>query len=100
MPSNISEILFREPSGRRDTATLVQFAGAVVFVSMYVYFSVLGADSLGWLLVMAAGFTLAGLAESVPTERKRAAGLLRLTSMLVFLALIVAILLSSEVILG
>ncbi|WP_254838679.1 hypothetical protein [Natronomonas marina] len=95
MPSTIDETLFGEPSGR--PVSLVMFSGAVLFLGMYVFYGVLrDGSSLEWLLVMSAGNGLAGAAESLSTDRRRAAGVLRAAAIFVFLCLVGAVVLAPE----
>ncbi|MUW15377.1 hypothetical protein GJ633_12525 [Halorubrum sp. CBA1125] len=99
MPSVLSDLVFSEPSGRSNA--LVQFGGALAFLGLYGYSRAMGrADPSDWLLVMALGATLAGIAESLPNDRKRTAGTLRLTAILVLLCLLVAIVLAPEFVVG
>jgi hypothetical protein len=98
MPSIISEVVFSEPSGR--PTSLVQFAGSLAFVALYVYTGVLNDVASEWLLVMATGTGLSGVAEALPKGRRRLAGLVRTAAMLVFAGLIVTIALSPEFIVG
>jgi hypothetical protein len=99
MPSVLSDLVFDEPSGRPNA--LVQFAGAVAFLGLYGYSRVVGnADPSDWLLVMALGATLAGVAESLPKDRHLAAGVLRLAAILVLSCLLVASVLAPEVVVG
>lgn len=80
MPSKIKAVVCSEPSGRLNA--LVMFAGAFVMSSIYLYYDVLlGGSSLS-SLIMAVGFALSGLAESLPTDRRRIAGGLRITAIL------------------
>ncbi|OYR57462.1 hypothetical protein [Halorubrum halodurans] len=99
MPSVLSDLVFDEPSGRPDA--LVQFAGAIAFLGLYGYSRIVGdIDSSDWLLVMALGATLAGVAESLPHDRRLAAGTLRLAAVSVLSCLIVAIVLDPGVVVG
>ncbi|SMO77047.1 hypothetical protein [Halorubrum cibi] len=99
MPSVLSDLVFSEPSGR--TNALVQFAGAITFLGLYAYSGVTSnAGSSDWLLVMALGAVLAGVAESLPKDRRLAAGVLRLAAILVLLCLLVAIVLAPEFVVG
>ena len=100
MPSRLSDTVFREPAGRRDTLTLAMFGGAAAFAGQYVYFGLVSGNSPGWLLVMMVGFALSGSAESLPTNRHRTAGILRLTSILVFTLLFCVAILAPGLIFG
>lgn len=89
MPSVVTEVLFSEPSGRPQT--LVQFSGALVFLGLYAYaWSVGDAASSGWLLGMAVGATLSGVAEALPKRHRQGAGVLRIAAILVFGTVLVA----------
>lgn len=99
MPSSLTDAVFSEPSGRPNT--LVQFGGALVFSGLYVYYGLLRNGTPGsWLLVVALGSTLSGVAESLPAPRRRAAGVLRLTALLILTALLVTTLLAPELVVG
>ena len=98
MLSKLKEVLFSEPSG--INSALVQFAGAVAMLSIYLYFNVLLDGSGIDTLIMAAGFALSGLAESLPKDRRHIAGGLRITAMLLLIGLIGAIFFPPEVIAG
>ena len=87
MPSIISDVLFSDPSGRRHA--VVMFSGALLFSSLYVYNGLAaGSFSVSWLVFMIAGSILSGIAESFPKYRRRAAGIFRLTAILVVLYLL------------
>ncbi|QKY20774.1 hypothetical protein B4589_010440 [Halolamina sp. CBA1230] len=92
MPSRISEIVFSEPSGRLHS--IVMFASAVLFLGLYGY--VHADTSAEWLLVMAAGNVLSGVAESLPADRRRAAGAFRIAAVSVFLCLLIAMVVAPE----
>jgi len=98
MPSRVTAGLFREPSGRRHAT--VMFAAALSFAVLYGY-SVRVADSssAGWLLFMIAGTALSGVAESLPTDRRLAAGSLRVTAILVLVSLLVALAVAPDLLL-
>jgi len=99
MPSSINEVVFSKPSGR--PTALVQFAGSLIFLGLYVYSWIEGnADSSNWLLIMVVGSTLAGIAESLPENRRQTAGALRLAAILVLLYLIAAVIFTPEAIIG
>ena len=86
MLSRVRNALFREPSGRPET--LVMFSGAVVLSGLAGYAYVAGGTRLVWTVVMAVGFALAGVAEALPTGRRRAAGGLRIAATVLMLSLI------------
>ena len=90
MPSTIETVLFGEPAGRPNS--LVQFTAAAVFLAIYAYAAARGAAASGeWLLVMALAATLSGVAESLPKDRRRAAGGLRLTAILALVCLLAVV---------
>jgi hypothetical protein len=99
MPSRISDVIFSEPSGRRHA--VVMFSGAFLLSSLYVYNGLsAGSFSLSWLFFMIGGSILSGIAESLPADRRRAAGILRITAVLVLLCLLVTIIVAPEFIVG
>jgi preprotein translocase subunit SecG len=53
-----------------------------------------------WVLFFIAGTALSGIAESLPRTKRRAAGLLRLTAVLVFVCFLVVMFLAPEYIIG
>ncbi|GAB7093789.1 hypothetical protein JCM30237_09410 [Halolamina litorea] len=96
MPSRISEIVFSEPSGRLHS--IVMFVSAIFFVGFYGYTH---ADtSAWWLLVMAAGNALSGVAESLPSDRRRAAGAFRIAAVSVFLCLLIVMVVAPDSVVG
>jgi hypothetical protein len=97
MPSYIEAVLFSEPSGRYHA--FMMFAGALIFSSLYAYSTIDGSSATSdWLLFMIAGFVLSGIAESLPKNRRRVAGVLRLTAMGVVASLIALVIVAPEVI--
>lgn len=99
MPSRVSDVILSEPSGRNHA--VVMFSGALFFSSLYVYNVTTGNSSAAsWLLFMIVGSTLSGVAESLPKERRRTAGLLRVTAVFVPLCLIFLIIFAPELIVG
>ena len=98
MPSRIAGFLLREPAGR--LAAAIQFAGALVFTATYVYFGVLGETRSTSAVVFATGFALAGVAESLPKDRRRTAAVFRVAAIAVLMGLIVTVLLAPELIVG
>jgi len=97
MPSTIERVLFGEPAGRPNS--LVQFTAAVVFLALYAW-SVATGTSGDWLLVMTAATTLSGVAESLPNDRRRTAGLLRLAAALSLVCLLAVIAVDPEFVTG
>jgi hypothetical protein len=49
---------------------------------------------------MLVGFVLSGIAESLPVDRQRAAGVFRLTAIFLLIGLLVTTILAPEIILG
>lgn len=98
MPSRIRDVVFGEPSGRGHA--FVMFAGSLAMLSIYVYYDILrGVPDIS-SLVMAVGFALSGLAESLPTERRQIAGGLRVAAILLLTGLLGLTIFAPEVILG
>lgn len=76
------------------------FSGSVVFSALYVYFGVLG-DSISTSSVfLAIGFALSGIAESLPKDRRRMAGVFRVTAVLVLVSLIALVTLAPGLVVG
>jgi len=97
MPSVVSEFVFSEPSGRPQS--LVQFSGALVFLSLYAYAWTVGnAASSLWLLGMVVGTTLSGTAEALPNRYRRVAGVLRLAAILVIVIVLAATVIVPELV--
>lgn len=85
----ISEVLFNEPQGR--PFALLQFGVSLTFLCMFVYtWSVGDAGETRWLLFTVVGTALSGIAESLPENRRQAAGVLRFAGILVLLILVAA----------
>jgi hypothetical protein len=63
----------------------VQFAAAVVFLGIYLS----SATAADFALFLATSSLLSGTAQSLPSERRRAAGVLRVAAILVCVALLV-----------
>jgi hypothetical protein len=98
MPSRVSDVVFSEPSGRRHA--FVMFAGALVLAGLYVYYGVLGeSTSIGGLFLLV-GCVLSGIAESLPTDRRRTAGVLRVTAILVLGGLLATVAFAPELVVG
>jgi len=99
MPSTVSDVLFSEPSGCVNA--LVMFSGALVFAGLFVYSGIAGAGSVfSWHLIMFVGCVLSGIAESLPTDRHRAAGVFRISAMLLLIGLLVTLIFYPEITLG
>ena len=95
MPAIVDDVLFRDPAGRPKA--IGQFILALGFLALYV-FATMGGSSGGWLLVMTISILLSGIAESLPTERRRLAGLLRFTALLALTCLIAMLASAPEVV--
>lgn len=99
MSSIVDDLVFSEPSGRGNA--LVMFAQALVFASLYVYIVIRGDPaSARWLLFMIVGTVLSGIAESLPKDRRRAAGTLRVAAILVLVCLLATVALIPEIVAG
>jgi hypothetical protein len=98
VPSKIKEIVFSEPSGRSHAFVMV--TGSLVMLSIYIYYGVLRDGSSISSLIMAVGFALSGLAESLPTEHRQLAGGLRVTAILVLASLLGLTVFAPKIILG
>lgn len=98
MPSKIKDVVFSEPSGRAQA--FVMFVASFTMVSIYIYYDVLRGVSSINSLVMAVGFALSGLAESLPSEHRQLVAGLRVTAILLLTGLLVFIMFAPEVFLG
>ena len=96
MSSKINEIVLSEPSGWPTTA--VMFSGALIYVGLYIYFGVFGDSSTIDELFLAAAFALSGIAESLPKKRRRTAGVLRVSAILIPLIMIAILAIAPEII--
>jgi hypothetical protein len=96
VPSLLSDTLFSEPSGRAHS--IVMFASAAIFLGLYGY--VHADTSAEWLLVMAAGNALSGVAESLPADRRRAAGAFRIAAISLLLCLVIAMVTAPDLVVG
>jgi hypothetical protein len=95
----ISDVLFNEPQGRPNS--LVQFGASLSFFCIFVYFSSVGsAEEFLWILFLIVGAALSGIAESLPKAQRRAAGLLRLTAILVLVCVLAIMFLAPEYVIG
>jgi hypothetical protein len=86
MPSIIEKTILSEPS--RGAHTVMFFFFSLVFLGIYLYFDVLGHSSSPSAGILSIGFALSGIAECLPTHRRRTAGLFRVTAVLLLLSLI------------
>ena len=85
----ISDVLFNEPQGR--PTSLVQFGASLSFLCIFVYvWSVGDAGEVLWVLFLIVGTALSGIAESLPENRRQAAGILRFAGILVLLLLLLS----------
>lgn len=98
MPSRIGELVFSEPSGRLDA--LVMFSGSLVFLGLYVYSGILGGSSSIYEVFLSVGFAVSGIAESLPKDRRRTAGIFRVTAILVLTSQVIAAVFAPEFVLG
>jgi len=95
----ISEVLFKEPQGR--PLALLQFGVSLTFLCMFAYtWSVGNAGDTRWLLFLVVGTALSGIAESLPENRRQAAGVFRLAGILVLLILLTAPFTGLKIIIG
>ena len=96
----ISDVLFNEPQGR--PSSLVQFGASFSFSCILVYAWSLGEAGVvvPWVLFFIVGTALSGAAESLPETRRRAAGLLRLTAILVLVCFLAIVFLAPEYVIG
>ena len=100
MVPDISDVLFSEPRGRPNS--LVQFGASLSFSCVFVYAWSVGEPGavVPWVLFFIVGTALSGIAESLPKRRRRAAGLLRLTAILVLVCFLAVMFLAPEYIIG
>jgi hypothetical protein len=99
MPSIIDETVFSEPSGR--LFALVQLCGTLLLSGYYGYSVVVrNASPGGFILFLAVGTGLSGIAESLPKSRRREAGVLRLTATFVLVGLLVTVFFAPELLTG
>jgi hypothetical protein len=95
----ISDVLFNEPQGRPNS--LVQFGASLTFLCIFVYaWSVGDAGEVLWVLFLIVGTGLSGIAESLPENRRQAAGVLRFAGILVLLLLLLSGFLRPEFLVG
>ncbi|WP_424014444.1 hypothetical protein ACOZ35_15725 [Halorubrum xinjiangense] len=83
----VSDVLFNEPQGRG--VALVQFGASLIFLCLFVYvWSAGDAADARWILFLVVGSALSGIAESLPEDWRRTAGVLRAAGILVLLTLV------------
>lgn len=96
MPTNITDrindALFSQPQG--GLAAGIQLCGGLFLLGFYTYYTIWTTSTVtSAVAIIAAGMSLSGTAEFIPKSRQRAAGVLRLVSilgLLGFLAVLVA----------
>ena len=87
MPSMIDETVFGEPSRGLG---LVFLCGALLLAGQQGYYVIVkGATPFYAGLFLIAGMAFSGIAESLPKPRRRAAGVLRLTALVVLVSMLV-----------
>lgn len=90
MIAYISDVLFKEPQGRSES--LVHFGLSLSFLCIFVYaWSVSIAGEVLWVLFIIVATALFGIAESLPENRRHAAGVLRFIGHVVSVSLLVLI---------
>ena len=95
MPPIIGKTVFSEPSGR--SVGLVFLCGALLLAGQQgYYFIVEGATPFSAILFIIAGMALSGIAESLPKPHRRAAGVLRLTALVVLVSMLVIMIVTPE----
>ncbi|SDZ81418.1 hypothetical protein SAMN04488065_0519 [Haloplanus vescus] len=93
----LSQILFREPDGQRKGYLFLLFSALSLLGWLY-FGLVLGASHL--FLFLGISFACSGVAESLPPNRRRLVGVLRILAVGVPAVLIVLILTTPELLLG
>jgi hypothetical protein len=83
--SALSSVVFREPEGRRTGAVLALLAAGCLLAGSYV---AVVRDGPWFLLVLGVAVGCTGLAESLPADRRRSAGPLRLVALAVLVAVL------------
>jgi len=95
MPSIIKDTVFKEPTG--GLLALVYLSGALLFIGQYGYYTIIANSTPGsFILFMCAGFGLSGIAESLPNHRRRAAGVLRIAAIFVYLILLATLVIDPD----
>jgi hypothetical protein len=98
MPSVIDETLFGESSRR---LALVNLCGALLLAGQQGYYIVVeGATPFYAILILIAGMALSGIAESLPEPRRRAAGVLRVTALVVLVSMLVIMFITPELLIN
>ena len=94
MPSIIDETVFGEPS---RGVGLVFLCGALLMAGQQGYYVIVeGAKPFYAGLFVIVGMALSGIAESLPKPRRRAAGVLRLTALVVLVSMLVIMIVTPE----
>ena len=97
MITYISDVLFKEPQGRPES--LVGLGLSLIFLCVFVYaWSVSLAGEVLWVLFIIVGTALFGIAESLPENRRHAAGVLRFMGHVVSVSLLVMIIVTPELV--
>jgi hypothetical protein len=93
----IQRLLFREPDGWRKGRIFSLFS----FISIlgWVYFGIV-LDGPHVMLFLGIAFAFSGFAESLPPDRQRSAGVLRILGLGILVVLVVLIILVPEPVLG
>jgi hypothetical protein len=90
--------VFGEPS--RGLA-LVYLCGALLLAGQQGYYVIVeGATPFYAGLFLIAGMALSGIAESLPKPRRRAAGVLRLTALVVLVSMLVIIIVTPDLLIN
>lgn len=95
--SALSSIVFREPEGRRTGGVFALLAAGCLLAGGYVAV-VRGGSRFLLILGVAVGCT--GLAESLPSDRRRSAGLCRLVALAVLVAVLGLLVSAPEAVVG
>jgi hypothetical protein len=93
----VRRMLFREPDGRRKGFLFSLFS--FVCILGWVYFGIV-LDGPHFMLFLGIAFAFSGLAESLPPNRQRSAGLLRALALGVLVVFLALLTLVPEAILG
>jgi hypothetical protein len=96
----IGDVLFNEPQGRPNS--LIQLGASFSFSCVFAYAWSVGEPGavVPWVVFFIVGTALSGIAESLPKPRRRAAGLLRLTAVIVLGCFLAVMFLAPEYIVG
>jgi hypothetical protein len=93
----IQRLLFREPDGQRKGLVFSFFS--FICILGWVYFGI-GLDGPHNMLFLGIAFAFSGLAEFLPPNRHRSAGVLRILSLGILVALVVLLVLVPDLIWG